>query len=119
MGAIHPRFRSPTSAVLFCGAVTIFLSLFGESILIPVTEVGSLCSALGWLVTCLAFVRWRRGQPAGLSSRNEIAVAVLGVTVALALLLIKIVPYVPGSFRRWEYVSLAVWLILGLLLRKK
>ena len=119
MGVIHPRFQSPTSAVLFCGAVTVCLSLFGESILIPVTEVGSLCSALGWLVTCLAFVRWRRNQPASTSRRNDMVIAGLGAAVALALLLLKITPYVPGSFRRWEYVSLMVWLALGFLLRRK
>jgi len=119
MGTVHPRFQSPTSAVLFCCAITIFLSLFGESILIPVTEVGSLCSALGWLVTCLAFVRWRSSRPAGDSTRGDIAVAVLGAIVAFTLLLLKVVPYIPGSFRRWEYVSLAVWLLLGLLLRKR
>jgi basic amino acid/polyamine antiporter, APA family len=119
MGTVHPRFQSPTSAVLFCAGVTLCLSLMGESILIPVTEVGSLCSALGWLVTCLAFVRWRRTQPTGASVRTDIVVACVGVAVALSLLLLKILPFIPGSFRRWEYVSLAAWLLLGMLLRRK
>jgi amino acid transporter len=120
LGRIHARFHSPYQAVLFCGAVTVAGTLIGESILIPVTEVGSLCSAIGWLITCLAFIRWRRvsagREPGG---RKEIAVARLGALVAAALLLLKLLPFVPGSFGMWEYVSFFVWLILGALLWRR
>jgi len=120
LGRIHVRFHSPYQAVLFCGAVTVAGTLIGESILIPVTEVGSLCSAIGWLITCLAFMRWRRvsagREPGG---RKEIAVARLGALVAAALLLLKLLPFVPGSFGMWEYVSFLVWLILGALLWRR
>ena len=118
MGEIHPSYQTPKNAVLFCGAITIFASLLGSSILIPVTEVGSMCSALGWAVTCVSFVRWRRlGEKDG--RQKEMAIAVLGASVGVALLLLKLIPNVPGSFGRWEYAALAVWLGIGFALKRR
>ncbi|MBZ5496528.1 MAG: APC family permease [Acidobacteriia bacterium] len=120
MGRVHPRFQSPHQAVLFCAAVTVAGALLGESILIPVTEVGSLCSALGWLVTCVAFIFWRGAEPGGVpQKRREIAIAGAGGVVAIALLLLKLLPFVPGSFRLWEYLSLGSWIALGAMLWRR
>ncbi len=120
LGRIHPRFQSPHQAVLFCAGVTIAGALLGESILIPVTEVGSLCSVLGWLVTCAAFMRWRGPNQVGTRhSRRNILVARTGILVAIALLLLKLLPFMPGSFRKWEYLSLGAWLALGVALRRR
>lgn len=110
MGEIHSRFESPTNAVLFCGAVTAAGTLLGRSILIPVTEVGSLCSALGWFVTCFAYARSHK-------SERGIAVAWLGAGVAVCFVLLKLVPQIEGSFSRWEYLSLGLWLLLGIVLK--
>jgi len=52
-------------------------------------------------------------------TEEEIAVARLGALVAAALLLLKLLPFVPGSFGMWEYVSFLVWLILGALLWRR
>lgn len=118
LGGIHERFHSPAAAVLFCAVVTAFGPFLGDSILIPVTEVGSLCSILGWSITCIAFIRWRRRNSEGTAMR-DILIALLGATVAMALLVLKIAPFVPGSFGRWEYAALGSWLVLGILLHRK
>jgi len=118
MGDIHPRFQTPTIAVLFCGAVTVIGALLGRSILVPITEVGSLCSAFGWSVTCFAFTRWRKNAGADTFRKREILIAYTGALVAVVFVLLKLIPTIPGSFRIWEYVALATWLALGLFLRK-
>jgi hypothetical protein len=90
-------------------AATLVGLLVGDALLVPVTEVGSMASAFGWLATCLSFyivekrVRLR-------------AVAALGIAVSLLLVLMKWVPAVPGHFSVSEWVSLGAWLALGLLL---
>lgn len=119
LGAIHSHHQTPHRAVLFCGIFTIAGAFLGQAILIPVTEVGSLCSALGWAVTCVAFVIWIRRTNNRASRIADYRMAIAGATVAFGLILLKIIPAVPGSFRLWEYVSLAAWLALGLILRSK
>lgn len=113
-GTIHPRFSTPHIAVAFCGAITFLGAILGDAILIPVTEVGSMCSTLGWLMTCLAYLKWRKG----LAPRQKM-IAVSGAIVASLLLLLKLIPAVPGSLGRWEYFALGIWIAIGLLLRKK
>ena len=111
LGRVHPSSQTPYLAVLGCGLATAAAALLGESILIPITEVGSLASAIGWLAACAAYARME-------SNRRERAVAALGILVASALVLIKILPFVPGHFTAYEYLALGFWICLGLLLSR-
>jgi APA family basic amino acid/polyamine antiporter len=110
IGAVHPVNRTPHVAVLLAGAATAAATLLGESILIPITEVGALASILGWLATCAASLRI---DPAP----RPRAVAALGLLVAVALVLIKVLPFSPGHFTGQEYAALGAWVAAGLLLR--
>jgi basic amino acid/polyamine antiporter, APA family len=113
-GKVHGRFQTPHIAVILCGIITFVGTLLGDAILVPITEVGSLCSILGWLMTCLAYLKWRKEITA-----RERFIAVSGAVVAFLLLVLKVFPFVPGSLGRWEYLALGVWLSLGLVLRKR
>jgi amino acid transporter len=110
LGAIHDVFRTPHNAVIFCGTVTIIGAFFGDSILIPITEVGSLCSAFGWMMTCLAFAVWKKDSAYSW-------IAWLGMLIAFTFLAMKLIPSVPGSFGKWEYLALALWVVLGFAFR--
>src|SRR5262249_16697964 len=52
---IHERFCPPSVAVLGITAATLVGLLLGDAILVPVTEVGSMASAFGWLAACTSF----------------------------------------------------------------
>jgi len=63
---------------------------------------------IGWLSACAAFILRRRGdESAGL--------AWSGVVVAIAIILMKVVPGVPGSFGRAEWIAFVSWSLLGLI----
>jgi basic amino acid/polyamine antiporter, APA family len=108
---IHPLNRTPSVAIVCLGVSTALLMFAGESILVPITEVGSLASLLGWMASCASYFRM---QP---SSVGRLA-AVTGIVVTSALLLLKVLPQVPGHFTIYEWIALAVWTGLGLLLRR-
>lgn len=112
LGRVHPRNQTPAAAVLALGFASAGAVFLGEAILIPITEVGSLASAVGWLATCAAYWRMR-------PSPRERAVAATGFSVGALLVLMKIVPAVPGHFSRAEFVALAVWIAAGWLGRKR
>jgi hypothetical protein len=40
-------------------------------------------------------------------------IALAGALVGLAMILMKLMPFVPGSFSGWEWLALAIWIILG------
>jgi basic amino acid/polyamine antiporter, APA family len=112
IGRVHERNLTPSNAALFVGLLTAAGTFAGEAILIPITEVGSLASAIGWLATCAAYVAMERSP-----SRRAIAAA--GILVAATLVAIKIFPLVPGHFSVAEYLALTAWVLAGLALRKR
>ena len=109
---IHPHNQTPDLAVLAIGLLTAVAVFLGDAILVPVTEVGSLAGACGWLASCASCHRLQ-------AAARDRAFAVTGIVVSTALILMKLLPFVPGSFTRYEYLALVIWMALGLVLRKR
>jgi len=116
---VHPRFQTPSNAVLIIGAGTLAAMFLGDSLLVPITEVGSAASAFGWLAACVSMVLVLHNYV--LPSTRLRIVAIFGSIASLALVSMKFLPIVPGHFTEAEYIALAIWLLLGLVLwrRKK
>lgn len=115
LSRVHERFRTPAVSIVFVGCLTAIASFLGQAVLVPISEVGSLTSAVGWFATCLAFLRGAGGAP---SYRGRM-IGYAGIVVAAMLILMKVLPAIPGSFRRYEYVVLAGWIALGVLLWRR
>jgi hypothetical protein len=47
---------------------------------------------------------------------RERTIAWVGAFVALAMGLMKILPFVPGHFSGWEWLALVFWLVTGILI---
>ena len=118
-GTVHRTFQTPSTAVVFVGLATAICMLLGDAILVPVSEVGSVACAIGWAATCAAClaISHTNKDMVGLSAAEN-AIAVFGFIVALVMILMKIVPAVPGSFTRYEWLALAVWICIGVAARK-
>jgi amino acid transporter len=111
LATIHPRHQTPSIAVGCTGIATGLCMFLGQAILVPISEVGSVASAFGWTAACAAYYAW--GPPP-----RERAIAVVGIVVGALMMLMKIVPAIPGHFTLWEWLALAVWAILGAALRR-
>jgi len=109
---IHEKFSTPSVAVVGITVGTLLGLLLGDSILVPITEVGSMASALGWLATCLSFWLVERRLRMRL-------ITALGICVSLLLLLMKLIPAFPGHFTHAEWLALAIWLVLGATLHRR
>ena len=115
-GRIHPEHQTPSTAVLYIGIATAACMLLGDAILVPITEVGSVACAIGWAATCAAYINMGRAGtlPGQLDlSAIEWSIAGFGLLVAIAMLLMKIVPAIPGHFTMYEWLALAIWIALG------
>jgi basic amino acid/polyamine antiporter, APA family len=115
LSQVHPRFRAPAVAVAFAGVLTAAASFLGQAVLVPISEVGSLASAFGWLATCLALCTGAAGD---MTPRAKM-IGVTGVAVTTMLILIKVLPWIPGSFRVYEFTALAGWIALGAILWRR
>jgi amino acid transporter len=110
LGRVHPRFHTPSVAIGLLAVLTVGCAMLGDAILVPVTEVGSLTVGIGWLSACVAYIlRQRRAR-----HRESTLMAWSGAAVSVAIILMKIVPGVPGSFTRAEWIAFALWSGIGL-----
>jgi len=107
LGRVHPSHGTPVVAIALMAALTMAAAMFGDAILVPITEVGSLSVGVGWLSACLAYLA--RRQPG-----EGAAFAQLGALVSTAIILMKVVPQVPGSFTGAEWIAFVAWSGLGL-----
>jgi basic amino acid/polyamine antiporter, APA family len=106
-GKIDPVRLTPSVAIAGVSVTTLAGLLVGDALLVPVTEVGSMASAFGWLAACVSFYLVER--------RLRLRViAALGAAVSLLLVLMKWLSIVPGHFTTAEWVALAAWLAIGL-----
>lgn len=110
LARLHPRNQTPTVAVVSIG-VAIGVAIFlGNALLVPISEVGSVAGALGWMAACAAYYRLS-------PTRAGRRVAAVGVLATALMALMKILPFVPGHFSRYEWLALAIWCALGVMVK--
>ncbi len=110
--AVHPRNYTPHVAVVWIGIITAACMFLGQALLVPISEVGSVASATGWTAACCAYYLM---EP---SVRKRL-VAALGTLIGLMMIVMKVVPLVPGHFSGYEWLALLVWIGLGAALRAR
>ena len=111
LGSVHARNQTPAAAVASIGLATALCMFLGSALLVPISEVGSVASAAGWFAVCAAYLRMRPPIAARL-------VGLLGALVGMAMILMKLLPKVPGGFSGWEWLALALWILLGAKIRR-
>ncbi len=110
MSRIHPQNQTPSTAVIAVGVATVLTIFLGEALLVPILEVGAVSAAVAWMAACASYYKMK---PQGLRR----AAAVLGLFVTSVMILVKLLPWVPGHFTWHEWVALAMWAALGAAIR--
>src|ERR1700716_2211043 len=59
LGRVHARHGTPVVAIVLMAVLTAAAAMFGDAILVPITEVGSLAVGVGWLSACAAYLARR------------------------------------------------------------
>jgi hypothetical protein len=75
-------------------------------LLVPILEVGAVSVGIAWMAACASYYKMK---PGGLRR----AAAVWGLLVTAVMILVKIVPWIPGHFTWHEWLALAIWGLLG------
>lgn len=110
LARVHEVNRTPSTAIIAVGVATVLTMLLGEAGLVPILEVGAVASGIGWMAGCAAYYCMK---PAFLGR----SAAVFGLLVTTLMVLVKVVPLVPGHFTRYEWIALVIWAALGAFLK--
>ena len=112
LAAVHPINRTPAAAILGVGAATAAAVFLGPAILVPVTEVAAVTVAIGWMSACCSYLRIDPRGPRTIA-------AWLGIVVTGVMVLMKVLPMIPGHFSAAEWIALGLWCLAGLILRNR
>jgi amino acid transporter len=110
MGTVHSVNRTPVLAIIGVGAATVLAIFFGEAGLVPILEVGAVACAVGWMSACVSYFLMKPRLLDRLA-------AAFGFLVTSLMILVKVLPIVPGHFTVYEWIALAIWAALGFLMR--
>lgn len=115
---VHPRFRTPSNAILFVGGLSVIAPLFGENTLVWMVDAGGLSIVIAYLMVSVSFVFLRRREPHMERPFRTPGGTVTGVVAAvLALgLAVLFLPGMPASLVwPYEWVLLGLWWVAGLI----
>lgn len=111
ISAVHPVNCTPYVAVAWMGIATGVCMFLGQALLVPISEVGSVASATGWMAACAAYYAMK-------PSSIKRMVAAVGTALGLMMILMKIIPLMPGHFSHYEWIALLGWIVLGAVLKR-
>jgi len=118
LARVHPVFGSPSTAVLFVGALGACGALLGRSALLPIVNATSTCFAFSYLIVCLCVIRMRRTHPELPRPYRVPGGLLTAIAAALAALFIVVLslyqPYAGARGRLpLEWIILAIMIVLG------
>ncbi len=107
LGQVHERYQTPFVAVAVVGGLTVVGTFLGRAVLVPISEVGSLCGAAVWLATALAYFR-------GAGGKVTAGARVLGIVVSVVAGSLMVIA--ASSFGAYHWVALGGWAAAGLVM---
>ncbi|CAN5202455.1 hypothetical protein BH20ACT9_BH20ACT9_14710 [soil metagenome] len=114
---VHPRFRTPSNAVLFVGGLSVLSPLFGEQMLVWLVDAGGLSIVVAYLMVTVSFLALRRREPdmeRPFRVSGGSAVGVLAAVSSLGLALLFL-PGMPSALIwPYEWIIVGLWSLVGL-----
>lgn len=118
LAKLHPRYRTPTNAILLMGILSCIAPLFGRPALVWLVAAGGLGIVIAYLFVSLSFVVLRIKQP-NMQRPFRVRQGVLVGVIAMLLSLGLIALYLPGSpaaLSSAEWIMFFSWMGIGLVL---
>ncbi|MEI4789676.1 APC family permease [Bacillus sp. FJAT-53060] len=116
---IHPKYKTPTNAILFLGGLAFFAPLLGRPALVWIVNAGGVGIIVGYLIVSIAFMKLRKTEPE-LDRPYRIKYWRTTGVFAIGLSLLFLSFYFPGmpASLSWpaEWILLLGWALIGYIL---
>lgn len=117
-GKIHPKYRTPSRAILLIMVLTSAAPFFGATVLKWAANAGSFATVVTYLLVSVSYLRLRRREP-DMPRPYSAARWRLAGGGSLLLSAVMLAAYLPGSPASlswpYEWVIVGGWAVLGLL----
>ena len=111
-GKLHEKYKTPHNAILFILMLSIIAPFFGRTALGWIVDMSSIGAAIGYGYTSLAAYKFAKKE-------NNIGIMVTGIigcimSLIFMVLLLVPVPMFACSLGKESYISLIVWITIGM-----
>lgn len=117
-GKVHPKYGSPTAAVLLVGIITILSPMLGKSALVWFVDAAAFGTVVAYLMVSLSFLVIRVKEPEldrPFKVKGGMIVGICAVLVALFMATLYLPIYSPTPLTPIEWALVGGWLILGVI----
>lgn len=115
-GYIHPKYKTPTNAIVFLGVLAFLAPFMGRPALVWIVNAGGVGIVVGYLIVSVSFLQLRRAE-SDLHRPYKVKYWRTVGTLAIVLSILFISFYLPGmpSSLSWpsEWIILGIWCIIG------
>ncbi|RXT08761.1 APC family permease [Ammoniphilus sp. CFH 90114] len=110
LGELHPKYKTPSNAILFIGVLSVLAPLCGRKMLVWLVDAGGLAIVISYLLVGISFIILRKREPQmprPFRAGNNSAVGYIAVILSIGLAVL----YMPGmpAALVWPYE----WIIFG------
>jgi amino acid transporter len=116
---VHPRYRTPSNAILFIGLLSVLSPLFGQQMLVWLVDAGGVSIVIAFFLVAVTFLALRRREPEmerpfRVSSGGVVGSLAAVFSLALAALFL---PGMPAALIwPYEWAILGAWWLVGIVL---
>jgi amino acid transporter len=114
-GKVHPKFGSPTAAIILVGLITCVSPLMGKSALVWFVDASAFGTVVAYFMVALSFFVLRKKEPdltRPYKVKNGMAIGVIAILVSIFFIVLYL-PIGPGALKPIEWVLVLGWAVLG------
>ncbi len=114
LGKLHPKYKTPTNAILLIGVCSCIAPFFGKSMMGWVANAGSFGIVTAYLIVSISYIVLRKKEPnmhRPYKIKNHKFVGYMAIILSAIMLIL----YIPGLIMA-EWIIVGAWVILGAIL---
>ncbi|MDR2479911.1 MAG: APC family permease [Treponema sp.] len=116
LGKLHPRYKTPVTAIVLIGTVSMIAPFFGRRMLVWLVDAGSAAAVVAYLLVAVSFLILRKNEP-DMERPYRVRFGVFAGIMAVALSIFMAILYIPGmpsGLVPQELFILGIWVLAGI-----
>ena len=112
---IHPKYNTPSNAVLFIGGASMAAPFFGKQLLTWISNAASFSTVIAYCLVAVSFLVLRKNEPdmeRPYKVKSGRLVGTIAVVLSLGMMLLYL-PGMPSGLDMPEWIIVAIWTVLG------
>ena len=117
LSVLHPRYKTPTNAIILIGAISCIAPFFGRAMMVWLTNAGGTGAVTAYLMVSISFLVLRRKEPElrrPYFVKNHRFVGGMAVLLSSIMLLLYM-PGMPSGLMIPEWTIIGIWSLLGVI----